>query len=142
VSNLKLEIELLSVFSLSCEHPEMEQQLFRQFLSGMELCSWQDTDSFEAKYFDSSSDLDLPNEYLRAISLTKRELEESDSVTYFQLLWNIRGVFFVVDPGKIEEFASANFYLDFTSIVPGVVLLGEDYNDGVVLKAISVTSKD
>lgn len=49
---------------------------------------------------------------------------------------------FSTNPSKIEEFASENFYLEFTSIVPGVVLLGEDYNDGVVLNAISVTAKD
>jgi len=141
MSKLNLEIELLSVFSLSCENPELEERSFRQFISGMELCSWEDTDSFEAKYFDLNADLDLPSEYFRAIGLSKRELEESDNVTYFQVLWNIQGVF-SVNPSKLEEFASKNFYLDFTSIVPGVVLLGENYNDGVVLKVISVALKD
>lgn len=141
MSKLNLEIELLSVFSLSCENPELEERLFRQFLSGMELCSWQETDLLETKYFDFDADLDLPSGYFRAIGLSKRELEESDNVTYFQVLWNIQGVF-SVNPSKLEEFAYENFYLDFTSIVPGVVLLGENYNDGVVLKVISVALKD
>jgi hypothetical protein len=134
---LNLEIELITMFSIKCWDMANEEQLTRQFLAGIELSSWQESDNLQATFQDWDGKLDVPQEYLQAVELSREELEAREDVTYFQTHWTVQGTF-DLEPSQLKTFAQEEFFLEFTALISDITLLGNTYNEGVVLKVLSV----